>query len=324
MLRLLLPAFPQLFTQVLPKIGQSLKLRNILGKLIIQLRGDLLLDRMDLHFKGGFLARQLSGAVILRERDHHVLLALCLHADKLILKAGDKLTGPQLQIMVFALAALKGFAVHKALKVDVHCIALFGLPLHVHHTGGTLYIGLQLTINVLLCDLGHILRRRKALILAQLDLGADRDSRLKGKPILTGIQKLYLGIGNSVQLLLLYRLGKKIRVGFIYRSLIKNLSAIHSLDHLPRRLSLAEAGEHNTAPLLPISLVQGCFKLLGTGLNGKGHSALFQLLDILNIHASFPPVGIGSLFLLWAEIAIRYLIYCIRDTSIFPVFFLFF
>ena len=59
-----------------------------------------------------------SAGVVLGEGDVDVLLLTGLHADDLILKAGDKAAGAQLQVEVLTLAALEGNAVVEALKVD--------------------------------------------------------------------------------------------------------------------------------------------------------------------------------------------------------------
>ena len=50
------------------------------------------------------------------------------NAHDLLLEAGDKGTGAQLQAVVLALAALEGHAVVKALKVDDGGVARSGLP----------------------------------------------------------------------------------------------------------------------------------------------------------------------------------------------------
>ena len=64
-----------------------------------------------------------------------ILLLAGLHADDLILKAGDKAAGAELEVEVLTLAALEGNAVVEALKVDVGGVALLGGALDAHETG---------------------------------------------------------------------------------------------------------------------------------------------------------------------------------------------
>ena len=146
--------------------------------------------------------------------------------------------------------AVKGLTVHKALEVDVDRVALLGLPVHIHHPGGPLDVGLHLLINVFLGDFLHILGGGQALIFAQLDLGADSHRGFECKAILIGLQQLHIGISHGIQLLLLHSLIKEVGIGQIHRLLIEDLGAVHGLDHLPGGLALPEPREHDTVPLL--------------------------------------------------------------------------
>ena len=77
--------------------------------------------------EGGVLAGEIFIAVIFREGDVQHLLVIGLHADELILEAGDELTRPDLYGHAFALAALEGNAVDLALKIDQDHVAVLRL-----------------------------------------------------------------------------------------------------------------------------------------------------------------------------------------------------
>ena len=94
-----------------------------------------------------------SGVIVLGEGDVQLLLVAGLHAHDLLLKAGDKGAGAQLQAVVLALAAFEGHAVVKALEVDDGGVPVLGLPVHADQAGGAVDVGLELALNVLVGDL---------------------------------------------------------------------------------------------------------------------------------------------------------------------------
>ena len=96
--------------------GQRVVFGDVLGKLIVQLGLDGLLDLVDLALEGRGLAGQLLG-VVLGEGDLDILLFAGLETDQLILEAGDERAGAERQGVALGLAALEGLAVDIAVKV---------------------------------------------------------------------------------------------------------------------------------------------------------------------------------------------------------------
>ena len=86
--------------------------------------------------------------VLLGEGDVHVKLLAGLVADQLILKAGDEAAAAQHQAVVLGLAALKGDAVHKALEVHIHGVAVLGLTLAGDDAAVAVLHADQLGLNV--------------------------------------------------------------------------------------------------------------------------------------------------------------------------------
>ena len=122
-----------LLLQIGLQLLQGVELGDVLGKLVVH-GGDLLdLHLVDLHMEHNGLAGQLGG-IVFGEGDVDILLLTGLHADELILKAGDKAAGADLQIEVLALAAVESHAVVEALEVDGGGVALLHGTLHAHQT----------------------------------------------------------------------------------------------------------------------------------------------------------------------------------------------
>ena len=252
---------------------------------------------LDLEHHGG--AGQILGVIVLGEGDVHVLLVAGLGANQLILKAGDKGAGAQLQAVALGLAAVKGNAVLEALEVDDHGVAVLSLTLHGHHTAGAVDVGLELVVDVLVGDLDLFLLSGETLVLAQLHLRTDSDGGLKGQAVLAGLQNLHVGPGHHVQLLLLHGIGIGLGIELVDGIFIEHAGAEHTLDDLPGSLALPEAGHVDLVALLQISLLDRGLKLLAADLDDQLHGALFLLLDAFDIHLvnfllSAPGPGQGS------------------------------
>ena len=235
------------------------------------------------------LAGELGG-VVLGESDVDVLLLTGLHADDLILEAGDKAAGAELEVEVLTLAALEGNAVVEALKVDVGGVALLGGAIDAHETAVAVGHLLQAGVDVRGHDLDLGLGGLKALVLAELDLGIDGDGALEHDALLAAGIQLHLGIADDLQLLLLH--GALVGVGQndIHGLLIEHLGAVHALDHLAGSLAGAEAGHVDLAAHLEICLVQGGLKILGADLDGQQDLAVFQFFTGFDTHFVFSSV----------------------------------
>lgn len=82
----------------------------------------------------------------------------------LLLKSGDKLTRSQGDRIPLRLAAVKGDTVHIAVKVDDGVISHLGRPVvYIHHSGITLLQAADLSVNLLVADLLHLLCGGNAL-----------------------------------------------------------------------------------------------------------------------------------------------------------------
>ena len=84
---------------------------------------------MQLDLEDRCLAGQLCSLVLGGEGDVHIELFASGVAHDLILKAGDEAAAAQGQAVVLRLAALECHAVHKALEVDIHDIAVLSSAL---------------------------------------------------------------------------------------------------------------------------------------------------------------------------------------------------
>ena len=80
--------------------------------------------RLDGHREGRLLAGEVLGAVALGEGDLDLRLVAGLHADELLLEAGDEAARAEHQREVLGGAALEGLAVDLAVEVDHHLVAV--------------------------------------------------------------------------------------------------------------------------------------------------------------------------------------------------------
>ena len=285
-----LTALLELLAQVLLEVSQGLKLRHILSELVVRLRDLGLLDLLDLHVEHHSLAGQILH-IVLGEGDVQILLIAHAQANELILKAGHEGAGADLQAVIGALAALEGLAIVKALEVDDSSIAHGDGTLHAHQTSGTLDIGLQLILDVGIGDLVKGLGSLQALILAQLHLGAHGDQSSKGQAVLAHLHDVHDRVAHILQALLLHSSLIGAGVHIVDGVFIKHAGAVHALDDLPGGLALTEAGDADAVAVLQISLLNGSLKLAGLHLDGQLHCALFFLLNVGDLHVTFPPVS---------------------------------
>ena len=234
------------------------------------------------------------GRIVLGEGNVNVLLLAHLHADELLLKAGNEAAGADLQVKILALAAVEGHAVVKALKVDVGGVALLYGALHAHQTAVALGHFLQAGVHVGSHDLHSGLGSLQALILAQLYLGIHGNGGLEGHAVLAAVLQLYLGITHYIQLFLADGLLIGVGQHNIHGLLIEDLHTVHALNDLARSLAGAETGDVHLAAHLQISLVDGSLKVLGADFNGQCDLALFQFFTGFYTHFVFPPFSINN------------------------------
>ena len=239
---------------------------------------------MDLHLEDHGLAGQVS-VIILGESDVNVLLVAGLHADDLLLKAGNEAVRTQLQAVVLALAAIKRLAVQEALEVDDSGVALLGLALHAHQTGVAVRELLQALVHIGGSNLDLVLRGGQALVLAQGDLGIYGSGSLEGKAFLGAVtDHLHGRIAHDLQLLLLHSgligLGERDIDGLLE----KHLCAVHALNDLAGGLARAEARHVDLLAHLLICLFDGSLELGGADLDGQSDLAFFNFFTAFDTH----------------------------------------
>ena len=238
------------------------------------------------------LAGQLR-RVVLGEGDVDILLLAGLHADQLVLEAGDKAAGADLQIKVLTLAAIECLAIIKALKIDIRGVALLHGAVHGDQTAVAVRHLFQPSVHIGSSHLDLRLRRLQALVLAQLHLGIHGHGALEYHAVLGAGLQLHLGITHHFQLLLLH--GRLVGVGQddIDSLLVEDLSAVHLLDDLAGGLADTEAGYVDLTAHLQIRLIDGGLELLGARLDGQSNSAFLQFLTAFHSHLFIPPFRIG-------------------------------
>ncbi len=96
---------------------KGVELADVLGELVVKLGQLRLAHGVNLHLEGGVLAGELGG-VLLGEGHVDFSVLAGLHADELILEAGDEHAGADLEGVVLGLAAVEGHSVDEALEVD--------------------------------------------------------------------------------------------------------------------------------------------------------------------------------------------------------------
>ena len=227
--------------------------------------------------------------IILGEGNVEVLLVAGLHADDLILKAGNEAAGAELELIVLALAALERLAVVEALEVDHGNVALLGLAVHGNEAGVALSHLVQALLHIVSADLDLLLLGGQALVLAELDLGVHGDGRLEGETVLVDlvVHDLNFGIADDIESTLADGLRICLGQSDVNGIAVEHARAVELFDHLAGGLAGAEAGNAELVAGLGISLGDGGFKLLRADLDGHRDSALFQLFNIFDSHDFF-------------------------------------
>ena len=98
-----------------------------LGQLVVQLGRNGLLHGFHRAFKHRRFASQIGRTISFGEGHIHAHSIACRSADQLRLETRDERVRAQNQRIIFASTAIKGHAIDRALEVDRHLIAVFGL-----------------------------------------------------------------------------------------------------------------------------------------------------------------------------------------------------
>ena len=99
------------------------------------------------------LARKVRISVLLRKSDLYRYLVSGFLSDKLVFKARNKLSGSQLQILLFRCPAIKLFAVNGTAIVDIYGISFFGCFLYCHKVFRQSLLDGR--VHLILCNILH-------------------------------------------------------------------------------------------------------------------------------------------------------------------------
>ena len=213
--------------------------------------------------------------VLLREGDGNLELLAGGVAGYLLLKAGDKLVGAQHQGVLLPLAAGEGHPVQKALKVDLGGVPLGGgAVVHVDQAAVAVGHPVQLPLDLPVLHSAVGAHPLQALVVAQRNLGADRDLGHKGVALAVYLLELHVGPVHRLQAGLLQGLVVGVGIGHVDGVLVEVLLAHHLHHHGPGGLALAEAGD---GELLDVLLI----------------GAVHALLELAALHADLQLVKVG-------------------------------
>jgi hypothetical protein len=153
------------------------------GERVGELGRCCLLQLLHGHREDGFLAGEILGRVLGRERDLHLALLARGSADELILEAGDEAAAAEAQVMPLGAAARERHAVDRAGEVDDRDIALLRLAAGI----GGLEVGIafaqarQRCVQVAVVDVDLDALQRQLAEIHRLDIGQrlDREAELE-------------------------------------------------------------------------------------------------------------------------------------------------
>ena len=265
MLSAVLLPLEQILFNALLELVNGVVLAHILGEFIVK-SGELLdLDLVELDLEHCVLGGKL-GSVLRGEGHVNVEFVADAVADYLLLKAGDKGTRAEGEVIFLSLAALECLAVDKALEVDNGDIAVLGCSVvNVNYSCASLEHMLDLVIDFLGGDLRVALLGGEALVCLEgyFGLNGDVEAHLNA---LFGIHLLNVNIAGMINgsdacfvISGLNGFGED----YLERILIEYLLAIELLDHHKGSLALAEAGDGDGLSLLHVCLLDGSLEVLG-------------------------------------------------------------
>ena len=228
---------------------QRVKLRNILCKLVIQLRKLFDFDFFDIAGKDSRFPCQGFLLIFLREGHIDFHMVFGLHADQLLFKARDKGVGAQSQRVIGTLAAFKGFAVHGTVKIQRDAVSVLGTAVcDLNKAGVLLLLLLNLSLDLFVRHFDLCLRNLYALILSKGDIRFHSNLGRKDKRFARlQLNNFDLRLGDDLQIALLHCLAVFLRDHIVGGILKEDARAIHPLDHLAGCFSLTETGKRNAS-----------------------------------------------------------------------------
>ena len=239
---------------------------------------------MDLDLEGHGLSGQLLGVVFRREAQVDVLLIARGEADQLLFKAGDEGVAAQTELVLLALAALKGDAFLEAFVVDHSGVAFLGGTLDGDDAGDLVGLAVDFLFHFFVGDGGFDLGSFQALVLAELDLGVE--IRLDGQ--IDGLVFVVVHVGHRglTDRLIAFsenRFLVDVREDLFDGVIVKHFGTVKVLNHLAGRLALAEAGNGDVLAVLQISLLNPLLELFRVDADRELQVIVF-LVGVLDVH----------------------------------------
>ena len=198
--------------------------------------------------------------------------------------------GTDLEGLALSGAAGKSHAVHRTGVVKVHGVAFHdGAILNLNLGGLLVALFLNLGVNLSVGDLSHFLLHSDALVLAEGNLR--HNEHLSGElQVLAGADLLDLDLRtiHDVHLVLLNGRAVHFIEDQLESLVVEDALAVHILDHLARRLALAEARDIHLAANLDVSLAHRLVELGGVDVKGQLNLIAGNLFNS-NAHALVPP-----------------------------------
>ena len=201
--------------------------------------------------------------VLFREGNVYVELIAGHMSDDLILKAGDKLAGAELEIVVFALAAGKSNAVNKAFVVDNSDIvnsgrAIGNFDLTCVAATGNIHLRVDVCVGNLLFVSGNF----DTLIILDLNGRIGVALSLENNALVVDLFNVVFGTAHELNACFLNSSVKSVGNGDLKSVLVEYALTVDLFYHALGSLTAAEAGNVELADILLVGSYASLFKAL--------------------------------------------------------------
>ena len=272
MFRLFFFPFRKLLANLFPVLFHSIAfLGDITDKIFIQFRQLPFLKLLHHTFKDHFLARNLFLMVFFRECQIKLHFPANLGPYESFLKTGDKRMGTYGERIIFSLSSLKRSSIHKTFIIYCSNIAFLHRPVsNVHGSGIFSSFPVNLGSHFLLAHFRVHLVHGNSLIFSQGNFRLQSHLRRKDKWLSRfKLNNGNLGRGNDFFRTLLQ--GCVICIGnqIICGILIKQVLAVHLLQHFSGRFALTETGNADFVLVFLICTFNSLFQLFSRHFDGQ-------------------------------------------------------
>ena len=238
---------------------QCVEFGNILREFIVE-SGELLeLQGIELRLEDGFLSRKIFCVIVLGEGDLDIKLVTGFLADDLLFEAGDEGTRAERQVVLFRLAALKGYAVDRTFVIDIGNVALLSRSVgHIDGAGISLAGVLKLFVNVLLRYADSLLLGFDPVVTFNLNVGFYEAGRFQDNITVCGNDLKVRG-SDHFETCFLHCLFKGFGKASVDGVLEKDSFPVKSLYDMLRGFPFSEAGNRHVLDQL---LIGFCLRLV--------------------------------------------------------------